>query len=530
MKKITRLLLLVAISIGMVACSNDDVPQTPESLRGTTYASIAVALPKAPSTRVLPKGPSTRAGLPDDYNKLTDDWEGIDAIETITVFLVNETLGTIDHSTFGTSQFETIDGDGFLKPNLAVKATPGEAVKAYVVLNGNSDVLTALKAATLSTFNTVYETAVAEIASNLAYNDGTNDVIMMTNNEQPTATTIQPNVKEADAKTGSANTVEVKVERVVSRALATVAAAAKTATINVQDAMDNDVSTITIQSVNYVVGQSNKEFFLTKKTDWKTPDAVYNHVPGVWNPELFDNTGLAKSIAMKEATGAAAIADFNTALTTELADSKFVLPVTHATDDYRKGNTTFFEVIAIFKPNLVDGAAYTAGADVFLGMNDGLFYSTRKLAEDNGQKATHYKGDGTTGAIMKYVLWLNPNKIPGATADKATMSPTVRNQVYHAHIKGFKQIGLPNNPLNPTDPNNPQPKEPGDSGYDPTDPWKPKDSTDSGYDPNNPGNENPINPIKPEDPLQTEDTYLSVEIKVLPWGIHSYEINLGNDY
>jgi hypothetical protein len=52
-------------------------------------------------------------------------------------------------------------------------------------------------------------------------------------------------------------------------------------------------------------------------------------------------------------------------------------------------------------------------------------------------------------------------------------------------------------------------------------------------DPSNPtapGNKNPINPIKPEDPLQTEDTYLSVEIKVLPWGIHSYEIELGNDY
>ncbi len=495
MKTITRLLLLAAISIGMVACSNDDVPQTPESLRGTTYASIAVALPKAPSTRALP----------DDYHDLPD-WEGIDAIKTITVFLVNETLGTIDHSTFGTSQFEAIDDNGVLKPNLAVKGTPGEAVKAYVVLNGNTAILDILKAATPSTFNTVYETAVVKNASDLAKNEAGKDVIMMTNTVLPTAITIEANVDEATAKAGTKNSVKVEVERVVSRAIATVAAAAKTATINVKDAMDNNVSTITIQSVNYVVGQSNREFFLTKKTDWKTPDAVYNHVPGVWNPSLFDNTGLAKSIAMKEATGAAAIADFNTALTTELADSKFVLPVTHLDANYRKGNTTYFEVTAIFTPDAVDGDAYTAGTDVFLGMNDGLFYSTRALAEASGQKATHYKGDGATGAIMKYVLWLNPNKIPGATADKATMSPTVRNQVYHAHITGFKQIGLPNNPLNPTDPMNPDPLNPA------------------------PGNENPINPIKPEDPLQTEDTYLSVEIKVLPWGIHSYEIELGNDY
>lgn len=78
------------------------------------------------------------------------------------------------------------------------------------------------------------------------------------------------------------------------------------------------------------------------------------------------------------------------------------------------------------------------------------------------------------------------------------MSPTVRNQVYHAHINSFKQIGLPNNPLNPNEPDV--------------------------------FGDNPINPIKPTDPLQTEDTYLSVQITVVPWGIHSYQIDLGNDY
>ena len=135
-----------------------------------------------------------------------------------------------------------------------------------------------------------------------------------------------------------------------------------------------------------------------------------------------------------------------------------------------------------------------------MGMKDGKFYTSRKLAEAKGQKATMYKGTGTAdgGAIMKYVLWLNPDKIPGATAgEKASMSPTVRNQVYHAHIKGFKSIGVPNNPLNPTDPDEPL---------------------------------NPKNPIDPDDPLETEDTYLSVEITVLPWGMHSYQIDLGNDY
>ena len=496
MKKITRLLLLAAISIGMVACSNDDVPQTPESLRGSTYASIAVTLPKAPSTRTLP----------DDYNKI-GTWEGIDAIETITVFLVNKTLGTIDHSTFNKDTFTGITGSGTLKPTLAVKATPGESVKAYVVLNGESDVLDDLKAATPSTFNTVYTTAFAKNASVLAKNEAGKDVIMMTNTELPTAAnngaiTIKPNITKDKALEGTDNYIKVKVERVVSRAIATVKAGPHS--IDVLDAMKTagSGSIITIQSVNYVVGQSNKKFFLTKKADWETPADVYGHVPSVdtWNPELFDNTGLGVSAKVLVSNGAEDLKSDLTGtnpLLKEGTDSKFVLPVTHETGKYEKGNTTYFEVIAIFTPDKVDGGDYTAGADVFLGMNDGKFYSKRADAEAEGQKATHYKGDGTTGAIMKYVLWLNPDVIPGTPDKKAKLSPTVRNQVYHAHITGFKQIGLPNNPLNPTDPEIP---------------------------------ENPINPIKPEDPLQTDDTYLSVQITVVPWGIHSYEINLGNDY
>jgi hypothetical protein len=503
MKKITKLLLMTAIAIGMVACSNDDVPQTPESLRGTTYASIAVK---------LPNGPSTRAAL-------TETWKGLDSINTITVFLVNETLGTIDHSTFGTSQFDAIDADGVLKPNLAVKATPGEKVKAYVVLNGNSDVLTTLTGTTPGAFAGVYATAVAKNASDLAKNEAGKDVIMMTNTVDPVEKEVKPGVSKGDAMAGSVNTCMVDVERVVSRAIVTAKADAKVAEIKVQNAQGTDASTITIKDLKYVVGQSNNQFYMIKQADYVTPSTVYDHVPSAtvpWNPALFDNAGLEKSTKVETAAGTA-LDDFLGALTGEGADSKFVLPVTHLDANYRKGNTTFFEVIATFTPSAVnhgDGTPYEAGVDVFLGMKDGLFYSTRELAEAQGQKATMYKGTGTAvdeaerGAIMKYVLWLNPNEIPGAAAGKkATMSPTVRNQVYHAHIKGFKQIGLPNNPLNPTDPMNPDPDKP-----------------------DAPGNENPINPIKPEDPLQTDDTYLSVQITVRPWGIHSYEIELGNDY
>lgn len=498
MKKIQKLLLMTAIAIGMVACSNDDnLPDAPDAnaAKGNTYASISIKLPKGPSTRALPE----------DYND-KGTWEGIDAINTITVFLVNtEGDPTVDYKSFTKDSFDGIDSQGILFPKVALKATAAHKVKAYVVLNGESEILDALQGATAADFDSVYNGVMSKIASELAKNVDKKDVIMMTNTVDPVEKVVKAGVSEGDAMAGSVNTFMVDVQRVVSRAIVTAKAEAKEAKIKVQNAQGTDASTITIKDLKYVVGQSNKQFYMIKQGGYVTPSTVYDHVPSVdtWKPELFDNTGLAKSIEIKEATGAAAITDFNTALTTELGDSKFVLPVTHADANYEKGNTTYFEVTAIFTPDKVDGGAYTAGADVFLGMKDGLFYSTRALAEAKGQKATMYKGTGTDvditkGAIMKYVLWLNPNEIPGAAEAKATMSPTVRNQVYHAHINSFKKIGLPNNPLNPNEPD-----EFGD---------------------------NPINPIKPEDPLQTDDTYLSVQITVVPWGIHSYEINLGNDY
>ena len=62
-------------------------------------------------------------------------------------------------------------------------------------------------------------------------------------------------------------------------------------------------------------------------------------------------------------------------------------------------------------------------------------------------------------------------------------SPTVRNQVYHAHITGFGEMGVAD-----------------------------KDE------------------IKPDEPLETKKTHLSVQLQVLPWTIHSYKVDLINRY
>lgn len=184
---------------------------------------------------------------------------------------------------------------------------------------------------------------------------------------------------------------------------------------------------------------------------------------------------------------------------------KFVTETTHAdggklaadggTGDetgYRKGNTPYVLVSAKITPDAAVWATgqqtgYTAGGDLYFGVNDGLFYSDKtKAKEANGNDEKNvitYKG-----AICYYVAWLNPN-----TAAEPVTSPVLRNNIYHVNIKSFKNIGYTGNPLNPGTEN---PKDPNDKT------------------PN------------PHDTLYPVDTYMAVEIIVVNWGVHSYDVEL----
>ena len=92
MRKLQRFFLasVVALGWGLTGCSDDVSDANEPGAKGTTYASLSIAFPK---TAV------TKAGLPGDYNP-NGEWKGRDNIKTITVFLVNESVGTIDHTSF----------------------------------------------------------------------------------------------------------------------------------------------------------------------------------------------------------------------------------------------------------------------------------------------------------------------------------------------------------------------------------------------------------------------------------------------
>lgn len=494
----TALLASAALLLGLASCKSDRQDAALQNGECDTYVGVSVRFP-APETR----------DLPGDYNQ-KGEWQGRDKIEKIKVYVATTSNGatTISSNEFTEAAFNGIN-NGILAPNLAVEAKSGDKVKIYVVINDvNSKVTSILdqKANTPATFDEAFKQAVASVAAiaDVAKYDAEKDIVLMTNEKAPEDTTIAPNISKEDAIGGKANRVEVRVSRVASRAIATVDdEAVKTIEIkrSFTDAQgattESTTATVTVKDIMYQVTGSALQFnVLEDRTNWKVANDVYSFIPTSknWTALATEATG---KMLFSDAEGykAAITATDNTVdkVKKALGDekfSKFVLPVTHAEGKYMKGNTTMFEIKATFTVDQIDGAAPT-GTDaqtVYLGLSDGKFYSTKEKAEamdvnatstsEKKQSAKEYKN-----GEMYYYIWLNPNVDYNDLTKTISESPTVRNQVYHAHITGFGEMGVAD-----------------------------KDE------------------IKPDEPLETKKTHLSVQLQVLPWTIHSYKVDLINRY
>ncbi|MDD6929101.1 MAG: Mfa1 family fimbria major subunit [Bacteroidales bacterium] len=494
----TALLAAAALLLGLASCKSDRQDAALQNGQCDTYVGVSVRFP-APETRALPG----------DYNE-KGEWQGRDVIKTIKVYVATTSSGT---TTISSDQFtETSFGginNGILAPNLAVEAKSGDQVKVYVVINDvNSKVTSILdqKAANGATFDEEFKKAVAMVAAiaDVAKYDAEKDIVLMTNETAPEDVTIKPNISKEDAIGGKANRVEVRVSRVASRAIVTVDDQVKK-TIEVKrsftDAQgattEQTTATVTVKDIAYQVTGSALQFnVLEDRTNWKVAAPVYDFAPtsSTWAALATEADG---KMLFSDATGykAAIVKADNTldnvkAALGEETFSKFVLPVTHAAGKYMKGNTTMFEIKATFTVDKIDGAAPADETvkTVYLGLSDGKFYSTKEKAEamdvnatgtsEKKQSAKEYKN-----GEMYYYIWLNPD-VPYEDLTKTiSESPTVRNQVYHAHITGFGEMGVAD-----------------------------KDE------------------IKPDEPLETKKTHLSVQLRVLPWTIHSYTVNLVNRY
>ena len=496
----TALLASAALLLGLASCKSDRQEAALQNGQCDTYVGVSVRFP-APETRALP----------DDHNKLDGEWQGRDVIKAIKVYVATTSNGTttISSNQFSETSFGGIN-NGILAPNLAVEAKSGDQVKVYVVINDvNSKVTSILdqKASDGATFDAEFQKAVAAVAAiaDVAKYEAEKDIVLMTNEKAPEDTTIAPNISKEDAIGGKANRVEVRVSRVASRAIATVDdEAVKTIEIkrSFTDAQgattESTTATVTVKDIMYQVTGSALQFnVLEDRKDWKVAAPVYDFAPtsSTWADLVTEG---ANKMLYSDAEGykAAITATDNTVdkVKKALGDekfSKFVLPVTHAEGKYMKGNTTMFEIKATFTVDQIDGVAPT-GTDaqtVYLGLSDGKFYSTKEKAEamdaaltgtdyEKKQSAKEYKN-----GEMYYYIWLNPNVDYNDLTKTISESPTVRNQVYHAHITGFGEMGVAD-----------------------------KDE------------------IKPDEPLETKKTHLSVQLQVLPWTIHSYKVDLINRY
>lgn len=513
MKRITNLLLVALAVLGLASCqkgANSDLPNNGEN-EGNTYVGLNILFPRAGGLKAAT----------DDYNKIDGEWKGRDVIKQIDVYLVNGT--EVDATSFTADSFFGIDNNGLLSPKMAVKANAGESVKAYVVINDVKKKITGqLNGVSAAEFDAKFKQVVkvTDLNDLSSYADG-KEIIVMTNSVDPVAKTIEANVTEEQAKNGVKNRIDVEVLRLTSRAIVTVKkdiakeVTVKNKLVNASTGAATDVETakVTISEISYATEGGALQVNPIQAADFKAATDVYNFMPGAdWAAVktaangIFTFDGELKEIPSTSYIDAANAENLKPALEGE----KFamsLLPVTHADGKYRKGNTPFFTIAATFKAENIknevkigdevykaENLTAAAGTTVYLGVKTGLFYSTKQKAQSMDPDNTE-TGDLKPEQIkqevkefkngkMYYNVWINPD-VPYTEGEKITKSPVYRNQVYNAHITGFKEIGMT-----------------------------------STYD----------DPFKPDDPLESDKTYLSVQLKVLPYTIHSYTVDLGNRY
>lgn len=529
----------VALGLGLTACNSEDVNGPVDESKANTHVSITLKLGKGSSLR----------SLPTDYNDV-GTWAGNDSITSITVFVSDATNVTYKKYNVGTGEAYVMIGDVVTPKTVeaAIKTTPGWK-EVYVLVNAKPEAETYLGATGVSgtiaagTFKASYagilalgnsffeggafnvKTSASKVA---AVNVDNKDDIMMTN-VTPQTITVAPNVKDTETidPTKKLNRVSLEVERAVARVMVTT----KQKTYNVPSA-DGSSTIGTLTDITWVLAQGENSLFVQRKANWETPNYTWVPTTATYISEAagkYDYSGLYESYDAATQFGGTTIPELSTytalnaagsnkadvlnslGLNANAVNGKFIFPNTHETGDkttskYKKGNTAYVLVRAKFTPTtFADGEPYSAGADFFVGAN-GKFYTSYANAVEPA------KGGVKDQTVAKYVggkviyyAWVNPDNVPDWYN-----SPVLRNNIYHIHITGFKTIGTNWNPLFPEEPSTP--KDPKDGGNP-----DPKPNT---------GGE-PENPIDPEDPLTTPETWMSVDVTVLPWLVHSYEVDLG---
>lgn len=422
------------------------------------------------------------------------------------------------------------------------------------------------------------------VADHLAKLDGTGadqkDVIVMTGNFGEV--NVADGVTESQTLTTAAtapNRAEVSVQRAVARVLVTAdkdsyeVKGDDPTTPTVETVANGDAVTLaTITNLTYVVAQGESTLYFNQQESpnptnyqYKTPNSTF--VPADPNTDYdvaatydkYDYTGLWRNKTnhfggrdiVTNATYDASLQNVEEYVKNANGlHGEFVLPNTHAYDaadrgasGYRKGNTAYVLVRGKINPKYVymndksvenNWSATHADDDLFLG-DDGKFYQSVAAANDpttngNATAAAMKVKKFVKGKVL-YFVWVNPD----ATSATAWInSPAIRNNIYHIQIKGIANYVYNWNPLvpntnEPVDPT--KPFDPKDNPRRPDNPNNP-DPQPGVPDPNTPGKnipdpKEPPTDIKPNDPLSLKEAWMSVDVTILPWQVHTFETILG---
>ena len=573
--------MILALGAGFTACSNDDLGKNEGkevAQNGTAFMSVSFTLP-APAT--------TRA---DRYQYGSWNGQDKIKSVKVYVFKADNTLEKVvslsnlrlDQQTTGTVKVSSNEAfkvsSGAKKVYVVVN--PADAVTLPDAVGTTlTDFETAYKAVNKPTApatgaaDPYYPTAAATEtrADKFAAVDGQDDVILMTGDKAEV--NVADGVTEQEAVSGAKNQAHLTVERAVARVVVTTnktVAAFEIKGDNPETAdKETDFVLATLSDITYTVAQGERAFNLLKKeygTAGSTQDnegsKKYEETPAFaqktantddfWAAasmtaytnliEHYDYSGLwlknANGFEVKSRDAFIGDADKDNEevgkVTTHITTANtgdhglFLLPTTHKygatadASDYRKTNTAYILVRGVLNPKVyvdANGAFKKDGAlkgkDFYLGAN-GLVYASKDCVQDpakkgeKGQTAKFYKGGKTL-----YFVWVHPDNL--ATT---LNSPVDRNNIYHVQLKGVASWGANWNPLVP------YPK-----GTTPPDFTKPNPQYPS--NPNNPNDRPNDNPFEPKNPpvnpfenLTPTETWMSADVVITPWAVHSYEVVL----
>ena len=516
-------ILLGFLTIGLVAltsCKKDD--KEPQKNEGTTYVSVAINLQS-----------SLRAGTgtTDDEFKLKGTWNGKDAIETVAVYVVGDR--SVSYGQYTMADFKIVkatdDTNITIKPKNAILTKPGTK-KIYALINAPEEITKMLEKSMPARFNEAYAKAVENMpTAQVARANGEKEDVIMMSNADECKIDVEDGVSKEEAIKGIKNRAKVNVKRVVARVILTTTK--DTYPIELED------GTIlgTISNITYAVAQGEKAFYISQQKNKEglivTPGYYFLPVVDGANPSKLTNYAEQAKIydysdlhtTVNKPRTALVATDLKSALEIgkkSLESSAFIFEASHPfgedgqtiadyTGGFRRGNTPYVLVRAKFTPNeelfynSYQLNLFKKGNGTFYRGEDGLFYARNKPFKGKNrsqivpeQKYTEYKA----GKVL-YHVFVNPDDV-----SKTLDAPAYRNNIYHIGVTGFKTLGLNWNPLYPEDPDSENPNNP--------DP-KPKGE--------------PEPPYVPGDFNTPKETYLSVEINVIPWNVHSYEIQLTLD-